>query len=480
MEKLEKVQLIVVGGGAAGMFAAVRAAQQGYSVVLLEKNEKLGKKLFITGKGRCNITNACDMEAFFHQIVTGSKFMYSSFYRFHNQDMMEWLEHAGLSLKIERGERVFPVSDKSSDVIKTLERELKKASVKVMLQTEAVRLELREYKEISETDIAEEWIADHSGNLAEQADDIRNLHIQETDVKISEKRQKKKKGYQKRIYGVYIKEQRSGKISFLPAEAVFIATGGCSYPTTGSTGDGYRFACDAGHTVTALVPSLVPLETKERFVKDMMGLALKNVSVTMFREEHGGNLKVIYSGFGEMLFTHFGVSGPLILSASSYAAGELKKGELMLSIDLKPALTAEQLDARLLRDFEQNKNKQFKHALDMLLPKTMVPVVVKLSNILPEKKSYLITREERLSLGKLLKDFRLTITGARGFEEAIITQGGVALKEINPKTMESKSVKGLYFIGEVLDLDALTGGFNLQIAWSTAAAAAAGLDADQG
>jgi len=445
--KSQKKRLAVIGGGAAGMLAAIIAAEQGYDVFLFEKNEKLGKKLFLTGKGRCNVTNACSMEELSGHVVTGSKFMYSSFYHFNNYDMMDFLEQLGVPLKIERGCRVFPASDQSSDVIRAMERELKRHSVHIMLGTKV------------------------TGLCTEPVHDT----VNETNNR------KKKKSYTSHICGIDIKQISTntvGKEQYVPVDAVFVATGGMSYPATGSTGDGYQFARDTGHTVAEPVPSLVPLETSETFVKDLMGLSLKNISISLFQGERQIKHNILYSGFGEMLFTHFGVSGPLILTASSYIGEALKKGPLTLSIDLKPALDARQLDTRLLRDFESNRGKQFKHAFDRLLPKSLIPVFVELTDIVPEKKIQLITKEERLKIGTLLKDFRLTVTGMRGFNEAIITKGGVELEGINPKTMESKTVKGLYFIGEVLNADALTGGFNLQIAWSSAAAAAKGLKKD--
>jgi predicted flavoprotein YhiN len=438
MEKLKKNRLVVVGGGAAGMLSAILAAKGGWQVLLLEQNEKLGKKLFITGKGRCNITNACGMEELFQHVSNGGKFMYSAFYGFNNYDMMDFLESLSLPLKTERGGRVFPKSDKSSDVIKALEEELKRCHVEVMLNTKVTDIDKGEFSE-------EEEPLPAAGK-------------------------KSKKAFLGKVLGVHAVVQEKGKIGkrkFFPAEAVFIATGGASYPSTGSTGDGYRFAKDSGHTIVEPVPSLVPLETKETFVKDLMGLSLKNIAITVYKGK-----KELYHDFGEMLFTHFGVSGPVILSASSAVARELQKQPLELSIDLKPALSEEQLDARLIRDFTLLSNKQFKNALDKLLPKTLIPVVIEKTGISKEKKINLLTKQERLLLVHVLKDFRLTLTGTRGFAEAIITKGGVSLKEIQPSTMESKKIKNLYFLGEVLDADALTGGFNLQIAWSTAAAAA--------
>ncbi|MBQ8822162.1 MAG: NAD(P)/FAD-dependent oxidoreductase [Lachnospiraceae bacterium] len=401
-------KVIVIGGGAAGMMAAIAAADQGSKVLLLEKNEKLGKKLFITGKGRCNVTNAGDMENLFANVMTNEKFLYSAFYTYDNNMVMDFLEKAGCPLKVERGDRVFPVSDHSSDVIAAFQRELKKKGVEIRLNTEV--------KELMSSE-AEEG---------------------------------------KRITGVLL---TNGKKEL--ADAVVIATGGISYASTGSTGDGYRFAQNAGHKVVECKPSLVPFNMKEDWCKEAMGVSLKNVSLTLKCGK-----KEIYNGFGEMLITHFGISGPLALSASSYYVSKAK-GECMCFIDLKPALTIEQLDKRVLRDFEESKNKQFRNALNHLFPSKLIPVMVKLSGIDPEKKVNEITREERKSFVELIKNIPLTIDGVRDFKEAIITKGGVSVKEVNPSTMESKVLSGLYFAGEVLDLDALTGGYNLQIAWST-------------
>lgn len=398
-------RVIVIGGGAAGMFAAIQAAKKGHHVVLLEKNEKLGKKIYITGKGRCNITNACDTEELFQNVMRNSKFLYSAFYTCSNYQVMDFFENNGLSLKTERGERVFPQSDHSSDVIAALQRVLRQEQVEVRLFTE-----------------------------------VKKISIEEGQVS-----------------GVVLSDN-----SFLAGEQVIVATGGCSYVTTGSTGDGYRFAREAGHTVTKLLPSLVPLETEEPWVKELQGLSLRNVSVKI--EKNG---KVIYDAFGEMLLTHYGVSGPLMLSASSVVNDYADKMPLSMTIDLKPALEEEQLDKRILRDFEENQNRQFKNSIQKLFPAKLIPVMIRLSGIAPEKKVNEITKEERQRLVKLIKTFPLTLTKFRDFNEAIITRGGVSVKEVNPSTMESKLVKGLYFAGEVLDLDALTGGFNLQIAWST-------------
>lgn len=400
-------KVIVIGGGAAGMMAAVAAADSGAKVTIYEKNEKLGKKLFITGKGRCNVTNAGDMENLFANVMTNEKFLYSAFYTYDNQTVMDFLEKAGCPLKVERGDRVFPVSDHSSDVIAAFQRELRKRDVEIVLNSGV--------KEI----------------LWDEADELA-------------------------IKGVLLE---SGKK--IMADSVVVATGGISYASTGSTGDGYLFAEKTGHKVTECKPSLVPFNVKEDWCKEAMGVSLKNVSLRLVCGK-----KEIYNGFGEMLITHFGISGPLALSASSYYVSKAK-GETMGFIDLKPALDAEQLDKRVLRDFEEAKNKQFKNALNHLFPQKLIPVMIQISGIDPDKKVNEITKEERKAFVQLIKNVPFTISGVRDFKEAIITKGGVSVKEVNPSTMESKKVKGLYFAGEVLDLDALTGGYNLQIAWST-------------
>ena len=404
-------QIIVIGGGAAGMMAAISGAKAGHKVRLLEKNEKLGKKIYITGKGRCNLTNSCSMEDMMAAVVTNEKFLYSSFYGFTNQDVMKLVESEGCRLKVERGGRVFPVSDHSSDVIRALSGCLKRLGVEVSLNTE-----------------------------------VKSLLIENGICR-----------------GVILKQDGRQ----LQADGVIVATGGLSYPSTGSTGDGYRWAKEAGLKVTELSPALVPFETEElEEVKALQGLSLKNVEAAVYMGK-----RVLYREQGEMLFTHFGVSGPLMLTASSFGAKALKKGPLKLTIDLKPALTMEQLDARILRDFSDASNKHFKNALDHLYPSKLIPIIIKRSGIDPEKQVNAITRTERQALCQVTKGLTFTLTGLRGFNEAIITQGGVSVKEINPSTMEAKKVKGLYFAGEVLDLDAQTGGFNLQIAWSTGWAA---------
>lgn len=403
-------KVIVVGGGPAGMFAAIAATENGHEVTLLEKNEKLGKKLYITGKGRCNITNAGDMDALFDNVMTNSKFLYSAFYTYDNQKVIDFFEENGLPTKIERGNRVFPVSDHSSDVIATLQKVLKAKNVEIRLYTRVETL-----------------LTENSGEM------------------------------EQKVVGVRLSDGKE-----LPADGVILATGGFSYQTTGSTGDGYRFAREVGHSVTEIHPSLVPFYAVESYVKEMQGLSLKNVRVRI-----RDGKKLLYDEFGEMLFTHFGVSGPLILSASAAIKPALTKKQLPMEIDLKPALTEEQLDQRLLREFEEAKNKQFKNSIGHLLPAKMIPVMLELGGIDPEKKVNEITREERQGFIRLIKAFPVTLNGLRDFNEAIITRGGVKVKEVNPSTMESKLVKNLYFCGELLDLDAMTGGYNLQIAWST-------------
>lgn len=387
------------------MFAALGAAEAGHRVTILEQNEKLGKKIYITGKGRCNLTNACDTEEIFAHVPRNAKFLYSAIYTYDNFRVMDFFEANGMPVKTERGNRVFPVSDHSSDVISTLQKALEKAGVEVLLHTKVTEILSKDEK----------------------------------------------------ITGVRLKngEKRT-------ADAIILATGGKSYSSTGSTGDGFVFAEKLGHKIEEPVPSLVPMTVLEDYCMQMQGLSLRNVQATI---REGG--KVFFEEFGEMLFTHFGVSGPLMLSASSVVNDRLRKKNLSLTIDLKPALSEEQLDTRILRDFEENKNRQFKNSVKGLLPAKMIPVVISLSGIDPEKKINGITKQERKKLVECIKAFPLTLTGLRGFNEAIITRGGVSVKQVDPSTMESKLVKGLYFAGEILDVDAYTGGFNLQIAWST-------------
>lgn len=391
------------------MMAAYAAAESGHAVTLLEQNEKLGKKLFITGKGRCNLTNASDMEQLFANVVSNRKFLYSAFYSYDNEQVISFFESHGMPTKTERGNRVFPVSDHSSDVIAALSAALRGQHVEVLLHTKVKRL------------------------LLEKRDE------------------------EKRVTGVELADHTK-----MHADAVIVATGGISYPSTGATGDGYRMAEESGHKMVLPTPALVPMETKEPWVRDLQGLSLRNVRMSVTRGK-----KKLYEDFGEMLFTHFGVSGPLVLSASGCIPAKAFDQELSMTIDLKPALDVEQLDHRILREFDEMKNKQFKNSLGHLLPAKMIPVMIALSGIDPDTKVNEISREQRQNLLHLFKNMPLTITGLRDFKEAIITKGGVSVKDINPSTMESKLVQGLYFCGEVLDLDALTGGYNLQIAWST-------------
>ena len=398
-------KVIVIGGGPAGMMAAYAASCQGHAVTVLEQNEKLGKKLFITGKGRCNITNAGDMDNLFANVMSNRKFLYSAFYTFDNEQVLSFFENQGLRTKVERGNRVFPLSDHSSDVIAALNRALKSQNVDIRLHTKVQSLLIRD----------------------------------------------------EAACGVVLSDGKT-----VEADDVIVATGGISYPSTGSTGDGYRMAEESGHALVECTPSLVPFETKEDWVKDLQGLSLRNVTVYIY---HGK--KKLFEDFGEMLFTHFGVSGPLVLSASGMIKPVQFKQELCMYIDLKPALDAEQLDKRILREFDAAMNKQFKNVIGSLMPAKMIPVVIRLSGIDPDKKVNEVSREERQHLVQLLKRLPLTINGLRGWNEAIITKGGVSVKDINPSTMESKKVSHLFFCGEVLDLDALTGGYNLQIAWST-------------
>ncbi len=395
--------VIVIGGGAAGLMAAGTAAKRYQKVAVVEKNTRLGKKLLITGKGRCNVTNAADISDFFSQIFRNHNFLYSAFYSFTNEDTMALFREMGVPLKIERGQRVFPESDHAGDIVGALKKYCQKENVIFLTGT-----------------VKELLISDHG------------------------------------CHGVILQDNRT-----LEAGKVIVATGGLSYPLTGSTGDGYRLAEQAGHTIVPPKPALVPLEVFEKDVQALQGLSLKNVSLKVTDSNQG---KEIFCEMGEMLFTHFGVSGPLIISASSH----IRDGnEYQLSIDLKPALTQEQLEKRLLRDFEKFQNKDFKNSLNELLPKKMIPVVIARSGIDPETKIHQITKEQRKALVSTLKHLCFTYKQKRPIEEAIITDGGVSVKEINPSTMESKCLPGLYFAGEVMDVCGYTGGFNLQIAFST-------------
>ena len=396
-------KIVVIGAGAAGMIAAGKAAENAEKVIIIEQNSFFGKKLRITGKGRCNITNAAEIEDMINMYPTNSKFLYSALYTFTNDDIVSLLNEYGVETKVERGGRVFPVSDKAEDVVKALKKYAMKDNVSVI-----------------------------TGRVTE-------LVIADGEVK-----------------GVKVNDKK------INADKVIVCTGGISYPQTGSTGDGYKFAKSAGHTVTELKPSLVPIVTEEAWVKDVMGLALKNVEVTAFNQKG----KKVYTDFGEMLFTHFGVSGPVILSMSAHL-GNINKEKYRLEIDLKPALSEEQLDTRLLRDFEKYHKKHLINAMDDLLPKALIPVVVKQSGIEPHKAVCELTREERSAVLNVIKHLTLTLKQFRPVSEAIVTSGGVKVGEINPSTMESKLVRGLYFAGEVIDIDGYTGGYNLQAAYST-------------
>ena len=407
------MDVCVVGAGPAGMMAAISAAENGNRVTLIEQNEKPGKKLFLTGKGRCNITNACPVEELFDNVVTNSKFLYGAFYRFDNAATVEFFNSLGLPTKIERGGRVFPQSDHSSDVIKVLIKRLESCHVSMRFNTKAVKI-----------------VIDHGPDGKDK------------------------------ISGVFVKE--NNKESLIHTDKLILATGGKSYPLTGSDGSMFDILASIGVKTNKCEPSLVPLSCQSMEITAMQGLSLKNVNLSVFVDN---SLK--YSGFGEMLFTHFGISGPLVLSASSYLKEDDYRRGIKAVIDLKPALTIVDLDARILRDFDKNKNKNFENSLGKLLPSKMITAVIKKTGIDPLKKVNSITRQEREILCRTLKNYEITVNGNRGFNEAIITRGGIDVKNINPSTMESKKIKGLFFAGEMIDVDAQTGGFNLQIAWST-------------
>ena len=423
------MKVVVIGGGPAGILSAISSAKNGNDVTILEKMNMLGKKLLITGKGRCNITSSIPIEDFIKNIPGNGMFMYSCFNNFNNTDIIKILEEEGVKTKVERGNRVFPVSDKSQDVQKALIRLLTKLNVKIILNAKAEEI------------MVNDKIIDDSKK-------------------------------EKVVYGVKVNLEKKESIIF--ADKIILATGGKSYPGTGSTGDGYKIAQNLGHSITKIKPSLVPLNVnKEKSLeicKKMQGLSLKNVHIH-FKDKM--NNKIIYEDFGEMLFTHFGVSGPIILSGTAHLLryknieNLMNNEDIVLSIDLKPALSEEKLNDRILRDFNKEKNKAFKNSLEDLLPKKMIPVIIKLSEIQPDKKVNEITKKERLKLIEVMKKLEIVIQGFRPIEEAIITSGGINIKEINPKTMESKIIKGLYFAGEIIDVDAYTGGFNLQIAYST-------------
>ena len=407
------MKVLVIGGGPAGMMAAISSAESGNEVIILEKMQQLGKKLLITGKGRCNITSSLDMEEFIKNTPGNGRFLYSCYKQYTNQDIINFLKQEGLEVKEERGNRVFPVTDKSIDVLKCFAKKIKELGIKVKYNTKV-----------------EEILVENNN-----------------------------------VVGVIAEGNK------IKADKVILATGGKSYPLTGSTGDGYKLAKKVGHTITKIQPSLVPLESYNKDIcQSLQGLSLKNVKIQIEDVEENKN---IYEDFGEMIFTHFGVSGPTILSGSAHLLRykkievKLKNKKIILKIDLKPALTEEKLDERILRDFSKQQNKQFKNSLNELLPQKLISTVIEKSKIKPDKKINEITKEERKTIVKLLKEFSIKIKGFRPIEEAIITSGGISIKEINPKTMESKIIKGLYFAGEIIDVDSYTGGFNLQIAYST-------------
>ncbi|MCI8833490.1 MAG: NAD(P)/FAD-dependent oxidoreductase [Clostridia bacterium] len=408
------MKILIIGGGPAGIIAGIKSAEEGNNVILLEKNDNLGKKLLITGKGRCNITSSLDISEFINNIPGNGRFLYSAFDNFNNNDIIELLKEEGLDVKEERGNRIFPMTDNARDVLNALLRRMKKLKIEIKLKSKVNKIIVEENKAVGI---------------------------------------------------IYNDKER------LYADKIILATGGKSYPTTGSTGDGYKIAKELGHTINEIKPSLVPLEIYQiNECKQMQGLSLRNVGIKIIDSEKN---KLIYEDFGEMLFAHFGVSGPVIISSSAHLVRYknieelLKNRRIILSIDLKPALTKEKLDDRILRDFNELKNRQVKNSLDKLLPQKMIPVVLDRLNIDKNKQVNEITKEERLKIIEILKNFKLEISGFRPIEEAIITAGGISIKEINPKTMESKIVQNLYFAGEIIDVDAYTGGFNLQIAYST-------------
>lgn len=418
------MQVVVIGGGPAGMMAAITASETGGKVILIEKMQSLGRKLLITGKGRCNITSSLSMENFIKNVPGNGKFLYSAFNNFTNTDIINFLKSNGLEVKEERGHRIFPVTDNSKDVLNCFIKRIKQLNIRIMLNTKVVKI-----------------------NIDKATNCVKSVETEDGNI--------------------------------VKAEKVILATGGKSYPLTGSTGDGYELAQKLGHTITALKPSLVPLEAYEKeMCKNMQGLSLKNVKVKFVDLKKG---KIIYEDFGEMLFTHFGVSGPIILSSTAHliryknVCELLQEKQIELTIDLKPALSEEKLDKRILRDFEKNKNKSFKNSLNDLLPQKLTNNIIDLSKIDPNKKVNGITKEERRNLVILLKNFKIKIKNFRPIDEAIITSGGINIKEIDPKTMQSKLVKGLFFAGEIIDVDAYTGGFNLQIAYSTGYTAGGGI-----
>ena len=454
------MKIVIIGGGPAGMMSAISAKEKNpkNEVIILEKNNQLGKKLLITGKGRCNITSSLDMEDFIKNIPGNGRFLYSAFNEFTNKDIINFLKEEGLEVKKERGDRIFPVTDKSLDVLRCFERRIKKLEIEVKYNVKVEKILVKSENKIPKEENG--MLLDKEGktiNEDKKTTDEDKISIDEKEISLKQD--------EMFIYGV------KTNIGIIKADKVILATGGKSYPLTGSTGDGYNLAKELGHKITEIKPSLVPLEIYEKDIcSNLQGLSLKNVSINIIDKNKG---KVIYNDFGEMIFTHFGVSGPIILSASAHLVRYknitqlLKENKIILKIDFKPALDEQKLDTRILRDFEEIKNKQFKNSLDKLLPQKLIPVIIKKTNIDEEKRVNLIKKEERKKLVSLIKDFEVTISKFRPIEEAIITAGGISIKDINPKTMESKIVKNLFFAGEIIDVDAYTGGFNLQIAYST-------------
>ena len=454
------MKIVIIGGGPAGMMSAISAKEKNpkNEVIILEKNNQLGKKLLITGKGRCNITSSLDMEDFIKNIPGNGRFLYSAFNEFTNKDIINFLKEEGLEVKKERGDRIFPVTDKSLDVLRCFERKIKKLEIEVKYNVKVEKILVKSENKIPKEEKG--MLLDKEGktiNEDKKPTDEDKISIDEKEISLKQDEMS--------IYGV------KTNIGIIKADKVILATGGKSYPLTGSTGDGYNLAKELGHKITEIKPSLVPLEIYEKDIcSNLQGLSLKNVLINIIDKNNG---KVIYNDFGEMIFTHFGVSGPIILSASAHLVRYknitqlLKENKIILKIDFKPALDEQKLDARILRDFEEIKNKQFKNSLDKLLPQKLIPVIIKKTNIDEEKRVNLIKKEERKKLVSLIKDFEVTISIFRPIEEAIITAGGISIKDINPKTMESKLVKNLFFAGEIIDVDAYTGGFNLQIAYST-------------
>ena len=417
-------EVLVVGGGAAGMMAALTAAENGARVTVLERNEKTGKKVYITGKGRCNVTTACPPEDFLSSVVTNPRFLYSSFAAFNNQDMINYLNQAGLKTKVERGQRVFPESDRAADVIDTLKRECSRKKVRIHCKSRVTEVLTGDFQPDPQT-------------RSKQTRRVTGLKLEDGEI--------------------------------LACDALILACGGKSYPSTGSDGSGYQLAKELGHGIREPQPSLVPFVCRESWCRDLTGLSLKNVSVTVKNGK-----KKIYEGFGEMLFTHFGVSGPLILTASTCLGPfqkALRDGSLTLHLDLKPALDQEQLDQRFLRELDTWRNKKISNVIESMLPKKMVPVFISCAEMDENTRARDVTKKDRRRMVETMKDLTIHIQGVRGFQEAIVTRGGVNVREVDPSTMESRLVSGLYFAGELLDLDAVTGGYNLQIAWSTGRAA---------